>query len=236
MKKIIFGVFLTLLSLNAEEVYATFDVVADKSANLAFISSGVVEQVNVDIGSVVKKGEVLAQLENSDIKAMLDVSQTVLKYAKKDFERQIKIKNLIDEARFDNVSSKYENAKNQLSYQQALFNKTFLKAPFDGVIYEKDVEVGDAVSGLMLKTVFKIQSLKKRKLILKFDQKYRKLVKVGDVFRYTIDGDETVYTGKITKVYPYSNVNTRKIMAEVKASNLIPGLFGVGYIQVKNKK
>jgi len=235
MKKIILGLLLFSGLLNADNIYATFTVQPLQDAKLAFISSGIVSKVNVDVGSKVKKGAVLAVLDNRDIKAMLEVSKTALKYATKDYERQLKIKSLIDEARFDGVAKRYESAKNQLSYQQALYDKTFLKAPFDGVIYEKDIEIGDAVSGLMLKTVFKIQSQTKRKLILEFDQKNRNSVKVGEIFTYSIDGDKKTFTGKISKVYPRADASSRKIKAEVKTQNFLPGLFGDGYISSKKK-
>ncbi len=230
MRKVLVGLFLIIFSLSGAEVYTTFNVEAGRSANLAFISSGIVENVNVDIGSVVKEKDVLASLQNSDIKAMLESAEITLKYAKKDFDRQIKIKNLIDEAKFDTFAYKYENAKSQLVYQQALYNKTFLKAPFEGIIYEKDIEIGDAVSGMMLKTVFKIQSVKKRKLILEFDQKYNKIVKAGQTFKYSVDGDQKVYEGIISKVYPHANTNNRKIKAEVIAEGFMVGLFGDGII------
>ena len=235
MKKILLGLALLLNIANAQEIYATFNVEALRDANLAFISSGIVKKVSVDVGSYVKKGEVLAQLQNSDIKAMLDIAQTKLKYAKKDYDRQLKIKDLIDEAKFDLVSSRYENAKNQLAYQQALYNKTFLRAPFNGVIYEKEIEEGDAVSGLMLKTVFKIQSKSKRKLILSFDQKSHKLIKVGDIFSYKVDGDTSTYQSKITKIYPHINTKNRKMSAETRANGFLTGLFGDGYIKVSDK-
>ena len=235
INKLVLGVLLSLSMLNANDVYATFTVEPLRDAQLAFIASGIIGRVNTDIGHSVKKGEVLAQLDNQDIKAMLEVSKTSLKYAKKDYERQLKIKELIDEARFDGVASKYENAKNQLAYQQALYNKTFLKAPFSGVIYAKDIEIGDAVSAMMLKTVFQIQSKSKRKLILAFDQKNRNSVKVGDTFTYNIDGDSKIYTGTISKIYPRADAKSRKITAEVKTKNFIPGLFGDGYIQVKTQ-
>ncbi len=230
MRRILVGLFLTIFSLSGAEVYTTFNVEAARSANLAFISSGIVENVNVDIGSVVKENDVLASLENSDLKAMLESAEITLKYAKKDFDRQIKIKNLIDEGKFDSFAYKYENSKSQLGYQQALYNKTFLRAPFDGVIYEKEIEIGDAVSGLMLKTVFKIQSLKKRKLVLEFDQKYNKIVKPRQIFKYSVDGDKKVYEGIISTVYPHANSNNRKIKAEVMAEGFMVGLFGDGFI------
>ena len=230
MIRVLFALAFSLSLIGAQEIYATFTVEPLKDAKLAFISSGIVEKTNVEVGSLVKEGDVLAQLENGDVKAMLEISKTALKYAKKDYERQLKIKELIDEAQFDGVSYRYENAKNQLAYQQALLDKTFLRAPFDGVVYEKDVEVGDAVSAMLLKTVFKIQSQNQRKLLLEFDQKNHNLVKVGNVFKYKVDGDERTYEGKITKIHPRADSANRKITAETRANDFVSGLFGDGSI------
>jgi RND family efflux transporter MFP subunit len=223
-------------SLQAEEIYTTFTVEAKQHADLAFTSSGTVERVNVDVSSVVKKGEVLAALNSDDLKAALKIAKVAEVYAKRDLERQKKVKNLVDEARFDQYRFKYENAKAQLAYKQALLDKTFLKAPFDGIIYEKTVEVGDVVSGAMIRTVMKIQSLKARKLVLAFDQKYWRVIKPGMTFRYQVDGDTRTYTGTIGRVYPYANDANRKIRAEVDAEGFTPGLFGDGYIIVPDAK
>jgi len=236
MKKIAITLLTFVSLIHAAQVYATFTVQPLKDANIAFIASGIIHKIYVDVGSKVKKDEVLAELENSDIKAILAVAKTTYKYAKKDYVRQLKIKSLIDEAKFDAVANRYESAKDQLAYQQALYNKTFLRAPFNGVIYAKKIEIGDAVSGMMLRTAFKIQSVRKRKLLLSFDQINRKLVHVGDTFVYKIDGDDTKYTGIIFKIYPRANMQDRKIKAEVQTKDILPGLFGDGYIISKSKK
>jgi len=225
-----------IFTLNAAEVYATFNVTAAKDARLAFDAGGITKKVNVDVASSVKKNSVLASLQNDDMRASLARAKTALKFAKKDYERQLKVKNLIDAGRFDQYAFKYENAKNEVAFAQANYDKTFLRAPFDGVIYEKDIEVGDTLSGMMLKTVFKIQSKSKRKLVLEFDQKYHKSVKVGQHFKYSVDGDSNNYKGVISKVYPFANSGNRKIKAEVKANNFVPGLFGEGYIKVPDIK
>lgn len=224
-----------VMTIHAEEVYATFRVEAMQSANLAFSSSGIVDKVNVEVGSKVKQDEVLASLKNDDIKAMYESVQIAQKYAKKDFQRQEKVKKIIEEALFDQYAYKYENAKAQASYQKALLDKTVLRAPFDGVIFEKSVEVGDVVSGAMIRTILKIQSLHERKLVLTFDQKYHGLVKVGDLFSYKIDGDDTTYEGKVSKIYPAVDTEKRKITAEVEATDLMVGLFGEGTITTSQK-
>jgi len=231
MNKIIIGLIGIVFSLSASDIYATFNVEAKKSANLAFNASGVVKSVNFEIAANVKKGDILARLENSDKKANLEMAKSALKYAKKDYDRQQKVKKLIDESKFDNYAHKYENAKNQVDYQISMYNKTFLRAPFDGVLFFKEIEVGDTVSGMMLKTVFKIQSKNDRKLIIDFDSKYSSVVKIGDEFLYFVDGKKEQMSAKITKVYPSANPKTRKMSAEILTKNLMPGLFGHGIIK-----
>ena len=233
--RLVISLWLLVLSLSASEIYATFTVQAQQSANLAFSSSGIIKDVFVNIASEVKKGAILARLQNGDLKAMLDISKTALKYAKLDYDRQLKVRKIIDKAKFDQYAFKYENAKAQVKYQQALFDKTILRAPFDGVIYDKLIEAGDVVSGQMIKTVFKIQSKNARKLVLEFDQKYHNDVKTGDVFKYKIEGDTKEYQGTISKIYPYANSRNRKIKAEVQTTNIMVGLFGDGNIIIQNK-
>jgi RND family efflux transporter MFP subunit len=235
IKKSILSLMLLAVSLQAQDVYATFTVEAKKSANLAFTSSGTVNNVLVDVASVVKKGDVLAELQNDDLKAALNIATTTLKYAKKEYNRQLKVKKLLDASKLDAYAFKYENAKAQVIYQQALLDKTILKASFDGVIYEKLVEEGDVVSGAMIRTVFKMQSLHARKLVLEIDQKYWKSLKVGQVFNYSIDGDSKKYSGKISKIYPFADSGNRKIRAEVETKDVVPGLFGDGTITTTQK-
>lgn len=236
MTKILLGLLSVLITLSAQDIYATFSVAPQQKAMLAFDTSGITNKVHYDVADYVKKGAILAALNNADLKASLDMAKTALKFAKKDYERQVKVKNLIDAAKFDAYAFKYENAKNELAFAQAKYNKSFLRAPFNGVIYEKEIEVGDTVSGMMLKTVFKVQSKRKRKLIIGFDQKYHQLVKVGQIFRYGVDGDSKEYKGLITKVYPFANSANRKIKVEVQAKDFIVGLFGEGYIEVPDAK
>jgi RND family efflux transporter MFP subunit len=244
MKKMIIGLISLLCSLHAAEIYTNFTVAADQSAELAFDAGGTVNKVHVDVASIVKKGDPLASLHSDDIKASLEVAKAALtqaevslKFAKKNYERQLKIKKIIDAATFDTYALAYEQAaatvsqaKANVAYSQSLLEKSILYAPFDGIIFEKSVEVGDVVSGMMLRSVFKIQSLSKRKLILEFDQKYWNSVAIGQTFKYSVEGDSTLHEGVISKVYPVAKSKNRKMQAEVEVEKLLVGLFGDGYI------
>lgn len=245
--KIFFGLLFSILSLNAQEVYANFFVEPLKDAALAFHAGGIVKEVRVEVASSVKKGELLATLANEDIKALLDVARAELqkaqvehKYAERDFERQQKVRHLIDEAKFDIYALAYEKskaalelAKANLTYQEALYKKSMLYAPFDGVVYEKSIEVGDVVTEMSPKVVLKLQSKVERKLVLEFDQKYWQDVKIGQSFRYKVDGDEKEHRGIISKLYPHVDKQSRKLRAEVEVKGFTAGLFGDGQIETK---
>ncbi|MEA1953896.1 MAG: efflux RND transporter periplasmic adaptor subunit [Campylobacterota bacterium] len=236
IKTVILSLLFLIVTIQGEEIYATFSVEAEKSANLAFTSSGTVKSINVEVATVVKKGELLAQLQNSDLKAALNIAVTALKYAKKEYDRQLKVQKLVDASKLDGYAFKYESAKAQVAYQQALLDKTLLNAPFHGIIFSKNIEEGDVVSAAMIRTVFKMQSIDKRKLVLEFDQKYWKDIKMGQRFTYAIDGDTKKYRGEISKIYPFADSGNRKIKAEVIVEDFVVGLFGDGYITVPDTK
>ena len=76
MKKMVV-LLLAVLHLNAEEIYATFDVKAEKSASLAFSSSGIVGEVVVDVASIVKKGDVLSVAQIGGILGVKKTSEVI---------------------------------------------------------------------------------------------------------------------------------------------------------------
>lgn len=235
MKKTL-TIFLLLTGMLAasDEVYATFTVQAKQSANLAFAANGTVAEVHADVGDTVHKGEVLATLKSDDIQAALRIAQVGLTYAQKDYERLQSVKDVTDQTRLDGVTYKYENAKAKVAYKQALLDKTILKAPFDGLIVARNLEIGDTFTAMRPVAVYRLQSTHARKLILSFDQKYWKRVQKGDRFRYTVDGDSTPHEGRIVKVYPSADPRDRKMQAEVAAKDIPVGLFGEGKILLAN--
>jgi RND family efflux transporter MFP subunit len=246
MRKILMTL-LAFAALQAETIYATFDVEAEKDAGLSLTSSGTIEGIGVDVGSRVKKGDRLLWLDNSDMKesvelakAQLELARIDAKFARRNFERYEKVKNVIDAGEYDRYASAYETAKSRLHeaevnvrYKQSLLDKTILTAPFDGVVSDKPVEVGDVVSGAMIKVLLRLQSAKENTLKLKVDQKYWTKLKPGLLFRYRVDGDPALREGRVSRVYPTADSGNRKIIVEVPASGILPGLFGEGEIEVR---
>jgi membrane fusion protein (multidrug efflux system) len=161
-----------------------------------------------------------------------------LKYAILDYQRHQDLykKKLIDKSLLDRYAMAYEAIKAHIEIEKTLYAKTILRAPFDGVITKRMIELGDVVSGQMLKTAFNIQSVHARILIVEFDQKYSSDVNIGDTFLYKVDGDEKQYEGKIFRIYPEASSKNRKVALQVAAKDLKVGLFGEGKIITSDKE
>lgn len=234
--------FLQAVFLLGYEAYATFDVVAEKSAVLGAKSSGEIEKIFVDVGSRVKKGDILLKLDNEVQKINVKIKELDLQKAIYDYNqslsthnRYLKIKSVIDEEKLSqsllNKNIKQQNyllAKEALSLAKKAYKDSFITAPFSGVVSQKFLDVGNNVAAGT--AVFELLDDSLVKLVLEFDERYWKVVKVGDEFLYKLDGDKEQRLGKISKVYPSVNVKNRKIKAEVISKNAIVGLFGDGKI------
>ena len=230
----------------AEEVYATFNVQADKEADLVLSTNGLVKKIYVDVGDRVKTGEVLLELDNDDLRTsmllaqkQIELAEVNLRFAQKAYERFEKVQDVVDEELFDQYVSNYErakielaNAKANLSYKKALYEKTRLKAPFSGVIASKEIELGDGVSSAKMETLFTLITPKTQKLMVTVDEKYWLKLKVGQPFEYVVSGSAQKYEGKIAKIYPAIDDKKRSVTVEVPASALKTGLFGHGTIKV----
>jgi|SaaInl8_200m_RNA_FD_contig_31_1912260_length_1095_multi_5_in_0_out_0_2 RND family efflux transporter MFP subunit len=233
--------------LQAGNIYATFDVMATKEASLKLQGSGIIENIYVDIGDSVKKGDLLLSLDSEmqkadieQVKIDLAIAKVNAKYANRAKIRTEKLKGLIDEAKLDNS---VQNAKMRtlqvsqieakLRLKEIAYKNTILKAPFSGTITQKNVEVGDGYGGIAGGSAFVLQCHLENKLVIHFDEKYWKVVKVGDRFEFTVDGESQKRIGKISKIYPTINSKNRMMSAEVLIDGVPVGLFGDGNIIIK---
>ena len=244
MNKILLFLLSAAVALCAQDkIYASFDVAAAKDAQLALKAVGIVKAVNVEIGSAVKRGDVLLELENESEKLAvklaqndLESAQTAKAHAKSVLDKFKLVQSVSSKQAFENAEFDFKNAalaENRahlaLNLAQKRIEDTRLLAPFDGTISGKSIEVGEGVGGVAQK-LMSIFSYPDVKLKLSFDEKFKDRVKIGSEFVYKLDGQSEERHGKISLIYPTIDTKNGKIYAEVRARNLTPGLFGEGYI------
>jgi membrane fusion protein, multidrug efflux system len=231
MKKIIlFGLALCSSSLFAD-VYATFEAKAVKEASLNLTASGTVEKIYVDVGSKVKKGQTLLNLKDGEERASLAIAKSDYEFLSAQYARYQKSAEVFDKNTLDRVKAETQKAKNQAAMYEERLSKMRLTAPFEGVIAEKNIEIGDT-AGLGSKPLFRLIS-NDTKLIIQFDSKFADKVNVGDEFCYSFDGKPSGKCVKINKIYPAVNQNNKKLTAEAMSNGVKSGIFGDGQIKTK---
>lgn len=244
MNKILLFLLSAAVALCAQDkIYASFDVAAAKDAQLALKAVGIVKTVNVEIGSAVKRGDVLLELENESEKLAvklaqndLESAQTAKAHAKSVLDKFKLVQSVSSKQAFENAEFDFKNAalaENRahlaLNLAKKRLEDTRLLAPFDGTISGKSIEVGEGVGGVAQK-LMSVFSYPDVKLKLSFDEKFKDRVKIGSEFVYKLDGQSEERHGKISLIYPTIDTKNGKIYAEVQTQNLTPGLFGEGYI------
>ena len=120
-----------------------------QQSNLAFEIPGKINVINVDIGDAVKKGQILAELDNREATAQLkqakakyDLAEQILnRYKDLRSEGHISIQDL------DNANSEELIAKSQLEFYKVKLEQTKLISPFDGVIQNRYLDTGSVING-----------------------------------------------------------------------------------------
>lgn len=211
--------------------------------------SGEVKKVYVDYNSQVKEGQLIAELDKTNLKASVEEAQTSyeralneLNYNKKNYERQKTLfdDGLISQADYDEVVYKYTSSKCSLTQAKASLDKAKtnlsyadIYSPVDGVVLSKSIEEGQTVAAsFSTPTLFTIaQDLTKMQVEADIDEADIGQIKEGQRVTFTVDAYQNdVFDGKITQVRldpkVTSNVVTYTVIIEANNPNLklMPGL------------
>ncbi|WP_428241386.1 efflux RND transporter periplasmic adaptor subunit [Gynuella sp.] len=112
------------------------DIVSENSANLSFKVPGQIKSLSIKKGEMVRKGQVLATLDDTDYRVQMDSANASYSLASAQYERiresalkAVTTAAQLDEARasLEQAKAALDNATNQLAY-------TVIKAPFDGMV------------------------------------------------------------------------------------------------------
>ena len=211
--------------------------------------SGIVSHLYVDYNSVVKKGQVIAELDRTNLiselnaqKASLASAQSSLNYQQSNFERYKTLydKGLVSADEFESARLQYQQAKEQVaqsreSVQRAQTNLGYatITSPIDGVVLSKSVEEGQTVAASFnTPELFTIaQDLTNMRVIADIDEADIGGVKEGQRVTFTVDAfPEDSFEGAVTQVRQQATTESNVVTYEVVISapnvdlKLKPGL------------
>lgn len=123
-------------------------VEAETRADLSPKITSRITELRVTEGSRVRKGEVIARLDHSDLDAQLAEAEASWAGADADLARQDALfrQGLATRAALDAAVAEEASTRARVGYMKVLLDYTVLRAPFDGVVVAKRAHVGEAVS------------------------------------------------------------------------------------------
>ncbi len=121
---------------------------AARSANLSFRVTGIINEMPVKEGEKVKKGKVIAKLDQTDARIELKSSLASYETARSNFQRGKKLvgPGHISQSDFDKLNAQYITAEAQLEGTRQNLNYTVLRASFDGRLARRFVEIHEEVT------------------------------------------------------------------------------------------
>jgi RND family efflux transporter MFP subunit len=117
-------------------------VIAQNKADLSFRVAGKLKQIIINEGDRVKKGQIIARLDQTDFRITLDDKKANHAKAKANFTRSAKLvePGYISQRDFDQITADYRTATARLKAARQDLAYTELKAPFAGSITKKYVD------------------------------------------------------------------------------------------------
>lgn len=233
----------------SNSVTATGTIEPVTSVDVGTQVSGIVANIYVDYNSVVKKGQVIAELDKTNLisevntaKAALNNAQSQLTYQKANYQRYKALydKGLVSADEYETALLSYRQAQDAVtqqreSLQQAQTNLGYatITSPVDGVVLSREVEEGQTVaSSFETPTLFTIaRDLTDMRVIADVDEADIGEVREGERVTFTVDAypDDT-FTGTVTQVRQEGNTEDNVVTYEVVISapnkdlKLKPGL------------
>jgi len=196
------------------------DVETDENIILFPEYSGVLTDVYVNEGDQVRKGQLLAKIDDGGLSSQLAQQETQAKLAKTTYERR---KNLWDqkigsEIQFLESKTNYEAAVQAADQTRSQLSKTRITAPFSGTIDDVLAEEGQVVNQGQTQ-VMRLIDLNDMFVTASVPENYLKSVKKGSEVLIELGAINEEYTGIIRQVGSFINPDNRKFNVEIEIPN-----------------
>ncbi len=220
----------------ARTIDYTATIQAYEEVNMAPSTPGRVDNIYVEVGDRVQKGQKLFLMDRSQYYA----SKIQLANLEKDLARMDTLMKVgsIKAQTYDQTKAQYEVTKTNVDFMEA---NTLLEAPFAGIITGKYLEDGELYSGAPgmsgKAAVVTLMQINPVKITVSISEQNYPLIKKGMQARITADVyPDREFEGRIFRIHPTINPMSRTFNAEISIPNgnelLRPGMFARVYIDM----
>jgi len=239
------------LSLFSQEIELSGTVISDNEKVISSRNMGYVENVYVSEGSFVKKGQLLYDIDSSnmdsnkkEILLNLQIQQNQLNNIQTNYNRYKRLykQDLVPKYDVEQLELNLMNTKNMISITKAKlkeintqYDYLKIKAPNDGLVIKKSIKAGEMAMPSVPAII--LSDLSSLKIKTDISESNLNSVKIGDEVKVSIPSINFETIGKIQSIIPNVNTTTHsftlKIDFEKGDSTIYPGMYSKLLIDIK---
>jgi membrane fusion protein (multidrug efflux system) len=178
-----------------------------------------ITKINVRDGAMVRAGQVLFEMDNTDIVAQLEKFHQQEKLARLNEERMRDLiqHEAVAQQDYDQAFTNLKVLRAQLMELEAVLNKTRITAPFSGQLGIVHVYTGAVVTTNTVLT--HIQDNSKVKVDFHVPEKYAQAIVTGSHQQFTVASDSRIYNAEVVAREPGVDHNTRTLLVRALSPN-----------------
>lgn len=184
----------------------------DEEVDLAFETSGKIVGINFTEGTRVKKGDLLAKINDKPLQAQLQKLEAQKKLVEEKEFRQKSLldKDAISQEAYDQIVTELQTIQADINLVTARISETELRAPFDGIIGLRYLSEGSyANPSTKIARLVKISPIK---IDFSIPERYANQIKIGYPVTFSVEGSERTFEANVYAVDPRVEEDTRTII------------------------
>ncbi len=169
----------------------------DEEVDMSFEMSGKITGIYFTEGAAVKRGALIAKINDKPLQAQLQKLEAQIPLAKDRVERHraLLAREAVSKEAYEQVTTELDKLNADIALVQAQIAQTELRAPFDGHLGLRHVSEGAYVStSTIISTLTKTIPLK---VEFSINEKFAASIKVGSPITFTVEGDQNEYSASI---------------------------------------
>ena len=208
----------------------------DEEVDLSFETSGKIVEINFDEGTTVKKGQLLAKVNDRQLQAQLQRLVAQLKLAEDRVFRQNDLleRDAVSKEAYEQVKTELATLNADIDLVKANIAMTELRAPFDGVIGLRQVSVGSYASPTTI--VAKLTKIIPLKIEFSVPERYASQVKKGTNLNFELEGKLSSFPAKVYATESRIDQSTRTLTVRALYANSNGAILPGRYASIQLKK
>ena len=202
---------------------------AEREVDIVARTGGPLVALNTEEGVQVRAGEVLAQIDELEARAQVEISRVALQDAETAYERaKASLENaIVSQEVYDQAFSAFESAKAQLAGNEIQLGYTRITAPFDGLIIQRAVKFGETVTAGQ--QLFRISDFDPLLCVIGVPERDLARLSIGQPAILQVEAfPDEQFRGRVLRISPVVDAATGTIRVTLEVNRqgrLSPGMF-----------